>query len=444
MKSIDILFFVEHVARELDIACAVRAIIERDSQLSIEIDSLSHGIEKTLEHYQPRIVVLPYCVAIFEGGLDEIVARWPKAEYVSLSYEQVLGRAQKNLNSPKDKFSKDYVLYHAWGDFFAEYLQTHGVPSRHIFINGNPTYSLYQYPYKAYYGNQRAQLARQYGLDEGKRWIFIPENYGWAFFEDHMVRARIRRGFDPQQAYEYRDFARQSLGAVSHWWQRAGEIESIEVIIRPRPAIPAQQFIDRVREHAGELPERLHFIKHGTVREWILASDVVISSYSTTLLEAAAAQKPVYILSPQPFPELLYAECYELTDHVATQEDFLAALTQETLPRNWVALEQWLRALMISRGDSIANMARMLIEKADGKLPTPAPQEIARYLQRFSMARLTRKSRQISWELLQRGLGAIGIKTQAQSWTGHESDLLGNEDINQRVARWAEILSDHA
>ncbi len=444
MKSIDILLFVEHVARELDIACAVKAIIERDSPLSIEIASIRHGIEETLGSYKPRIVALPYCVAIFEGSLDEIVKRWPKAEYVSLSYEQVLGRAQKELNSPKDLFSKEFVLYHAWGDFFAEYLQAHDVPSRHIFTNGNPTYSLYQSPYNAYYGNQRDPLADEFGLDPDKRWVFIPENYGWAFFEDHMVRARIRRGFDPQQAYEYRDFARESLRAVSRWWQRAGGIDSIEVIIRPRPAIPAQQFIDRVCKYAGELPERLHFIKQGTVREWILASDVVISSYSTTLLEASAAHKPIYILAPQPFPELLYAEWYELTDHIQTQDDFIEALIQETLPRNWMAVEQWLGALMISRGDSIANLAKMLIDKGNGEFSTPIPEEIVEDMQRFRMAQLIRNSRQIGWDLFQRGLAMIGIKTQDQSWTGHESDRVTDVDVNQRVARWAEILRDHA
>ncbi len=444
MKSIDILLFVEHVARELDIACAVKAMIERDSPLSIEIASIRHGIEETLGSYQPRIVTLPYCVTLFEGGLDDIVARWPQAEYVSLSYEQVLGRAQKKLNSPKDVFSREYVLYHAWGDFFAEYLQTHEVPSRHIFTNGNPTYSLYQSPYNTYYGNQRTQLAEEFGLDPDKRWVFIPENYGWAFFEDHMVRARIRRGFDPQQAYEYRDFARESLRAVSRWWQQAGGIDSIEVIIRPRPAIPAQQFIDRVRECAGELSKRLHFIKQGTVREWILASDVVISSYSTTLLEAAAAHKPIYILAPQPFPELLYAEWYEFTDHIQTQDGFIDALIQENLPRNWVAVEHWLRALMISRGDSIANLSRMFIDKANGKLSTPVPEEIVQDLQRISMAKLMRNLRKVSWGLMQRGLAMMGIKTQDQSWTGHESDLITDADVNQRVARWAEILRDHA
>ncbi len=440
MKTVDIIYFVEHVARELDIACAVKTIIERDSCLSVEIASITHHIEETLTHFQPRVVALPYCVAIHEAGLDKIVARWPAAEYVSLSYEQVLGQAQKDLNSPKDEFAKKYVLYHAWGDFFAEYLQTHAVPPEHIYINGNPSYVLYRPPYADYYGDQRADLAQQFGLDASKRWVFIPENYGWAFFEDHMVRARIRRGFDPQQAYEYRDFARDSMREASSWWREAAKIDELEIIIRPRPAIPAQNFIERVREYAGDLPARLHFIKHGTVREWILASDVVVSSYSTTLLEAAVARKPVYMMAPQAFPRLLHAEWYALTDQLETQQDFLAAIAQTEYPENWLALEDWLTPLMMSRGDAIANIARMLTAKANGELPTPPPLEIARQLERLTAARLYRLARKRGWKLYQNALAVLGIKTQDQGWTAHESDAITHEEITRRVARWREIL----
>lgn len=441
MKPIDILYFVEHVARELDIACAVKAIIERDTPLTVEIASITHHLDETLTHFQPRVVALPYCVAVHEAGLDKIVAHWPAAEYVSLSYEQVLGQAQKDLNSPKDEFAQKFVLYHAWGDFFAEYLKSHAVPPAHIYVNGNPSYTLYRSPYADYYGDQREALAAQFGLDAARRWVFIPENYGWAFFEDHMLRARIRRGFDPRQAYEYRDFARDSLCEASVWWREAARIDDLEVIIRPRPGIPALSFIERVHEYAGDVPDRLHFIKHGTVREWILASDVVVSSYSTTLLEAAVARKPVYMLAPRPFPALLHADWYALTAQLETQDDFLAALMQAELPENWLALEEWLASLMMGRGDAIANIATMLTAKANGELPTPPPLKIARQLERMTAARVYRLARKHGWKLYQHTLAALGIKTQDQGWTAHESDAINPDEIARRVARWREILA---
>ncbi|MBC8496524.1 MAG: hypothetical protein H8D37_02570 [Chloroflexi bacterium] len=441
MKSVDIVYFVEHIARELDVACAVEAILEMNSDISVKIASITHGFEDVLDGYQPRVVALPYCVAVHEAGLDKLVARWPQAQYINLSYEQVLGRAQKNLNSPKDAFAREYVMHHAWGDFFAQYLQANGVPEAHIMVNGNPSYALYREPYKAYYGNQRHELAQQFGLDPEKRWVFIPENYGWAFFRDHMVRARIRRGFDPEHAYQYRDFARQSLHAATQWWRDAAQIDSVELIIRPRPAIPAESFVETVREMAGDVPEQLHFIKHGTVREWILASDVIISNFSTTLLEAAVAQKPVYMLVPYAFPDFLYAEWYELTDKIDTGDAFADVITQPALPENWKKLEGWAVNAMISRGDAISGLADILASLVRGELSVPPPLEIARQHERFSLDRIIRLARKHGWKLMQNSLAALGIKTQDQGWAAHESDQVTAEVVVGRVARWKEILS---
>ncbi len=440
MKSVDLLYFVEHVARELDIACAVKAILEVKKGVSVKIASITHGIEETLEAYQPGVVALPYCVAVNEAGLDKFVARWPQARYINLAYEQVLGRAQKNLNSPKDVFAREYVMHHAWGDFFAGYLQAHGVPEAHIVVNGNPSYALYREPYMGYYGNQRHQLARQFDLDPEKRWVFVPENYGWAFFQDHMVRARIRRGFNPEHAYQYRDFARQSLHAAAQWWRDATQIDSVELIIRPRPAIPAESFVEMVSDMAGGLPERLHFIKHGTVREWILASDMVISNFSTTLLEAAVAQKPVYMLMPYPFPDFLYAEWYDLAAKIETSDAFTAALTQQGLPEHWKDLEVWAVDTMLGRGDAISGLADCLASLVSGEIAAPQAQEIAKDLERLSLGRVIRQARKFSWRLLKNFLSATEIVPQQRNWTTHESDLLTSQEVDQRVARWVEVL----
>lgn len=441
MKSIDLIYFVEHLPRELDIACAVKAILELKTDLSIKIASIVHGIDNVLENYQPKVVVLPYCVAVHEAGLDKIVKRWPQAQYINLAFEQVLGKAQKGLNSPKDSFAKEYVMHHAWGDFFSEYLQANGVPESHIAVNGNPSYALYREPYKRYYGNQRLELAQKFGLNPEKRWVFVPENYGWAFFKNHMIRARIRRGFDPEQAYQYRDFALQSLEVASKWWREIAQIDSLELIIRPRPAIPSESFVETVHEMAGDIPDRLHFIKHGTVREWILASDIVISNFSTTLLEAAVAQKPVYMLVPYAFPDFLHADWYELTDKIDTYAIFENVATQPHLTENWKELELWAMKAMISRGDAISGLADILASLVRGELSTRPPIEVARRLEKITIDRLIRMGRKFGWNLMQDTLAAIGIRTQAQTWTLHEDDQFPSEVINNNVARWKEILN---
>jgi hypothetical protein len=46
MEHVDVLIFVEHVARELDIACAIRHLLQTDHQISVQIASYCHGLPK--------------------------------------------------------------------------------------------------------------------------------------------------------------------------------------------------------------------------------------------------------------------------------------------------------------------------------------------------------------------------------------------------------------
>ncbi len=440
MKPVEVVYFIEHTARELDIACAVKHLAHKQHNLTIEISSIAVGLEDTLATYQPKLVALPYCVSVHDLGLPQIVSHWPEARYINLAFEQLLGKTQKKFKAPRDDFARRYVLHHAWGEFFAQYLQDSHVPRSQIAVNGNPSYMLYRSPYKNYY-QPREELARQYNLDPEKRWVFVPENYGWAFFKDHMVRDRIRRGFDPDDAFRYRDFARDSLRAAAGWWCDAAKLDSIELIIRPRPAIPRDQFVNTVREMAGELPQTLRFIKQGTVREWILASDMVFSSYSTTLLEAAVAQKNLYMLTPHPFPEFLYASWYDLAAKVETGEAFLDLLTQPERDQNWRSLEEWVINKMMANGDAIANLADLFAEVVTGRVDVPQPLPVGCDLARLSWEQVERSLRKTGWNLYQSGLAALGIKTRDQVWNPHEKDVVDPDDVHRRVDRWKEILS---
>jgi hypothetical protein len=440
MQEIDILYFVEHAARELDIACAAKYLLEQRHGLSVEIVSIFERLEEALDTWQPQVVAIPYCTSVKDWGLESMVTRWPHARFVNLAFEQILGKTQKAFKAPKDDFSRHYVLQSVWGDFFGDYLRSHGVIDELVVVNGNPNFPLYQSPYRAYFGSAREKLAEKFGLDMGRRWVFVPENYGWAFFRNHMIRDRIRRGFNPDDAYRYRDFARDSLHEAARWWYQAAGLDNLELIVRPRPAIPAEHFIAVVQEVVGEIPEHLHFIKYATVREWILASDLVFSSYSTTLLDAAVAHKPLYMLMPYTFPDFLYAEWYDLAAKVKTGAAFIEAVSGDTLDSNWEPLETWVKRTMMFHGDAIGNLVRLLASVKSGEIAVPQPFEIAREAQRLSLDKVKRKGRRFGWNLWQNGLARIGIKTLDQVWDAHEEDLITPANITKRVSRWAEVL----
>jgi len=440
MKTVDILYFIEHAARELDIACAVKHLALTRYGVSIEIRSIVLDLEATLAQFSPRVVVLPYCVSIKGQNLEKIVSYWPDAVYLNLSFEQLLGKAQKQFKAPRDDFAQNYVIHHAWGDFFQEFLLESGVPQSNVLVNGNPSYALYRDPYKGYYGDVRADLANMFDLDPDKRWVFVPENYGWAFFENHMLRDRIKRGFDAEHAFIYRDFSVDSLRTATQWWSAGAKLDGVELIVRPRPAIPQDIFVEKMHTLVGEIPEELHVIKYGSVREWILASDIVVSSYSTTLLEAAIAQKQLYMLTPYPFPEFIHVDWNDLADKVKTESEFLSLIQQPRLDENWKQLGVWIEKAMMSQGDPIANLAEIFSKILSGEIYVPQPVQLLSELSRPSLAKLIRPVRKFGWNAMQRGLSLLGVKTQTQVWNSHETDLVAPDDVEERVGRWKEVL----
>ena len=148
-KDCDILWLVEHVARELDTACAIKAIIENNYDISIEIKNIYYHAEEILSSYRPKVVIHPFFYFV-DGALatEDYVKMWPHATHLNLAWEQIHYKAHLEIKAPSDEFSQRSVIHHAWGDFYEKYLLDAGVPDNNIFVNGQPVYQLYKAPYR--------------------------------------------------------------------------------------------------------------------------------------------------------------------------------------------------------------------------------------------------------------------------------------------------------
>ncbi len=318
MEDLDVIIFYEHVARELDVACAIKAIAEQHYGLRVEFEHWPSGLSRALRRYRPKIVAMPSAIVMTDWDL--LLYDWRKAVYFNLAWEQFLSRGTVKRKMPRDEFVLKYVIHHAWSDKWADSLKAIGVPEKNIFINGNPAYKLYESPYSGFF-KVRADLAEQYSLDAGKKWIFFPENFGYAFTPDHQVRTDwLERGISLEEANTMRRLARLTLEETMKWCASIARDHDVELIVRPRPAIPLDDFKNAVQDIIGEVPARLHIIKEESIREWIMASNVVISFYSTSLIEASLAGKISRMLEPYPMPELLHVDWHQHVDRVTTGE----------------------------------------------------------------------------------------------------------------------------
>lgn len=442
MREVDAIYLYEHVDRELDVACAVKSIAESRYGITVELvqhplGSLMPGSD--LDRVRPRVVALPHCYrsAVYTPYLLD----WPEAVYVNLMWEQIFYKGNNMAKIPHGAFALNHVLHLVWGEFAADYLQEAGVPRGNIVVNGHPAYKLYDEPYRRYY-IQRRELAQKHGFDLNKRWVFFPENYNWAFYSDVALQGFIQLGQKPEDVYAMRDFCRDSLDDTIRWCAALARTGQTEIIVRPRPATPLEEFKAAVHRIEPDIPIQMHIIKDESIREWILASDVVVSSYSTSLIEAAVAGKPAYILEPYPIPSALRMDWHKLTPRLRTQAEFEAACLGANGKGHDHRLADWSRATMMARGDPISNLADLLAKLSLGQIPHPPTvhrkdipdprnrpmpnwlvYQYHRALRKYQHVRVRMNNKQISPE------------------RAFEKDLVSRNEIDRRANRWTQLLA---
>ena len=75
-----------------------------------------------------------------------------------------------------------------------------------------------------------------------------------------MLANYIWRGANPDNAINFRYFASRSFQKVIPWFKSTASLNKIELIVRPRPAIPMQKFIAGMNKVVGHLPKNIHLI----------------------------------------------------------------------------------------------------------------------------------------------------------------------------------------
>jgi surface carbohydrate biosynthesis protein len=370
---IDIVILYEKALRELDVACALKVMLERKG-LSVAIVQQNVEYGHALSAFRPRLVVLPFC---YQNRSNNIfLMRWRKAIFVNLTWEQFFYRGNSKAKTPRGDFPLSHVVHYAWSRDYVELLKGIGVPKDRIFLSGNPTLGLYLPPYKDYFKTRR-ELAKAYGLDLNRRWIFFPENYNWAFYEESMLRQMVADGQSVEDVSEMREFATRSFGISMDWCMRLVEDTEVELILRPRPATVPAVMRARTEERVGPLPPRFHILQDETVREWILASDLVISSYSTSMIEAALAGRAILMLTPLPIPESLAQIWHPLTPRASDYTELcLAAFAPDAA--SGAELAAWASEnLLGDSSDPLQAIAHHLNRLCRGEVPAPPVASLA-------------------------------------------------------------------
>jgi surface carbohydrate biosynthesis protein len=419
MKDIGVLFLVEHIDRELDIVTCLMEKLESGYGVTSKARNYYRDFKDSLATLNPKVVVFPFFYGADHLQPIQYATRWPLARLVNLGWEQILNKLDVGMKRPRDDVSRGRVFHLCWTLEHRDFLTKNGVALDHLPLTGNPVMKLYDGPYRNYF-KSREHLAKLYALDSNRKWVLFPESYQFAFYSDDDLKSlEVYQNADADLMDQAREYSERSLRQMLIWANELRDDNTI-FILRPRPSTTRDQMVNFMHRTVPNPNANLKIIKTETVREWILAADHVISSHSTTLVEAALAGKPIHRFSPEDYPEALALEWHHLVPLLADRKSFLDAINNHVTEPTGASLAEWARAQFLLAGDPLDAIT----------------DSIARL---FSM---DHQAQSASAARRQEGPNVGG------SWDdldlGAPYDVFDEEDVASRRSRWKDVLEASA
>jgi surface carbohydrate biosynthesis protein len=421
MRKINVLFLIEHVARELDVITCLVQKLRTQFGIDAEVKSYYNDFTYNLETYRPEIVVFPFFYGADNPYAIEYLARWPETKFLNLAWEQILMEVDYGMKTPRDDSARERVMHICWTQKYFDFLLSKGAKPDHLLLTGNPVMKLYDSPYKNYF-KSRADLASLYKIDAGRKWVLFPESYQYVFMSEHRLQELVEEdNADPKLLAEAREYSNRCLNLLFAWANELCAKTDPLFILRPRPSTTPERAMKFMRKAIGAPAGNIAIIKAESAREWILAADHVVSSHSTTLIEAAIAGKPVHLFSPEAIPDALTAEWHDLIPLLKNRDSFLQAIRQFPIEPNGTQLASWARARQFPEHDPLDAIARRIAQlSAPTRLHEPSP------LSDYSRL----------WN------GRILLEMLRRWWRRFISreDIFGTREVARRVSRWRRVL----
>lgn len=308
LKQVDVIFFVEHKDRELEPVELVASKLHTMGYSSMILSTIFHLHYLFL--YKAKVFVFPYLISKNDWPVNLVYSIYEDSVcYINLNWEQLIAPVIQEYKKPQDDFVRSVVKHISWeDDAFKDFLLKNGVSNDNIRVTGNPSNFILFELNKAGSLAIRNKLSQEFRLDVKKEWLFMPMNYGWAFLSDKTIKAKIRNGFPENQAWQYRRYSKKCLFKFINFIDEISTKEDCEVIIRPHPGVSVEMYEKKFKEIIGYIPKKVHILKDYTIREWIVASDIIGSSWSTSAYDAQKINKKAFLFFPYEIPVWLHSD----------------------------------------------------------------------------------------------------------------------------------------
>lgn len=299
MKKIDVLFFVEHKDRELDITLAISKILKKDYGLNVEIVSLLfEGLTSAIK-FSPKVIITP-STAFGKGSVAWLffMIYGKKIEYINLNYEQFISSWKGSYKTPSNENCIKYQKQFVWGEYFKNVLTKGGIPEENISVTGRPLSQLIEENYIKTKDSSRAEIRNTINIDNQKKWNFIAFTDGLGFVNEKKIQYIVKNGADEIGLRKHVDIVKKTISSLVEWtFSYASEFPEEDIfILRPHPSVSENQYMNLFFERFGRIPKNIIITKKFSAYKWLSASDNFITNYSTLCLDAKKMKKETFMI----------------------------------------------------------------------------------------------------------------------------------------------------
>lgn len=311
MKKVKILFYIEHISREM----AVIEDIVKECNLSSDeyvicSTDFFMGISKYL--YSPELIITPWMYSDF---CYKKLLSFPfkkRIKHLNLHHEQITNLDRLEALLPSGSAKRGQHI--SWGKEFSENLKMVGIPEHDIFITGSMRLK------KDNVINSKLTLSDNYFNDleiAEKPWILFISSYSWKSMNDEMLAKVEKNG--RKNVWEYQKLVNDSYHQTLQWIEEfLKQNQNIVYIYRLHPSEEKDELLTSLElkysyfKVVFDLP----------VSEWIASADVVDLWISTSLAEVLIMNKPVRVIRPIKLPENVEIIGFENLDKITNFSDF--------------------------------------------------------------------------------------------------------------------------
>ncbi|MCR5502494.1 MAG: hypothetical protein K6F53_05770 [Lachnospiraceae bacterium] len=325
MERLDFLFIYEHKVRELENLCLMKYELDRRGYRTkiLYIDEAYYS-NRDYPVIDTKVLCTMACY-------DNYTLFWHTKEFVR--FEKVIDLQWENIVFPKDEERegayKNYwgigkeVVHLSWGKQNVERLlnAAHLDPKK-VKLTGHVGMDFLRAPLNRYYIS-REELFSRYDLPIDKKVIlFASPYYSDTLSKESIEGLSVRFGDDFP---EYYGFMCESQKAVLEWFERfLKENPDVILIYRIHPGHPSAIASELERKY-----ENFRIISELSVKQWIVACDMVYTGNSSVIVEAFFAKKLCRLLFPVPTTKGFELKLITESEKIRTYEEFERSVKED-------------------------------------------------------------------------------------------------------------------